>query len=221
MLSRPRDPRPPPPPLPDGSLTQIKVTKAVDGCTHKAADGDAISVHYGTSRSLLSWLLSASGVVVARAYPRGHCRATLGHLPCLEYCSIQFGWGHVRAAGWCLSRLLALPRPTDPLFFCFFFSLAAVWAPLFVETAALLPSPAPLPCSSLSAPRRPPPRGSLLWRCTAGKLEDGTPFDSSYDRGSPFDLTLGAGMVIPGTFFARTAGGGLASLTLAGAASTA
>lgn len=32
----------------------------------------------------------------------------------------------------------------------------------------------------------------------AGKLEDGTPFDSSYDRGSPFDLTLGAGMVIPG-----------------------
>jgi len=38
------------------------------------------------------------------------------------------------------------------------------------------------------------------WRFTAGKLEDGTPFDSSYDRGTPFDLTLGAGMVISGTF---------------------
>lgn len=43
------------------------------------------------------------------------------------------------------------------------------------------------------------PRASLFWRGAAGKLEDGTPFDSSYDRGSPFDLTLGAGMVIPGT----------------------
>jgi len=37
-------------------------------------------------------------------------------------------------------------------------------------------------------------------RFSAGKLEDGTPFDSSYDRGTPFDLTLGAGMVISGTF---------------------
>ena len=31
-----------------------------------------------------------------------------------------------------------------------------------------------------------------------GTLEDGTPFDASYDRGKPFDFTLGAGEVIKG-----------------------
>lgn len=31
-----------------------------------------------------------------------------------------------------------------------------------------------------------------------GKLEDGKKFDSSYDRGQPFALVLGTGMVIPG-----------------------
>lgn len=31
-----------------------------------------------------------------------------------------------------------------------------------------------------------------------GWLEDGTKFDSSLDRGQPFDFTLGAGQVIPG-----------------------
>lgn len=73
-----------PTPLADGSTTQIKVTKAVDGCTRKAADGDAISVHYGTLRSLLSWLPSASGVVAASWVWRRSC--TLGLASWLRGC---------------------------------------------------------------------------------------------------------------------------------------
>ena len=51
------------------SPAQIKVTKAVDGCTRKAADGDAISVHYGTWVALpLRWccgrLCTAAGGAV-------------------------------------------------------------------------------------------------------------------------------------------------------------
>ena len=32
----------------------------------------------------------------------------------------------------------------------------------------------------------------------AGTLEDGTPFDNSYDRGAPFETPIGAGQVIKG-----------------------
>lgn len=31
-----------------------------------------------------------------------------------------------------------------------------------------------------------------------GKLEDGTKFDSSYDRGEPLDISIGIGQVIQG-----------------------
>jgi len=41
-------------------------------------------------------------------------------------------------------------------------------------------------------------RGDVLVVHYEGKLEDGTKFDSSYDRGTPFEFHLGAGEVIQG-----------------------
>lgn len=40
--------------------------------------------------------------------------------------------------------------------------------------------------------------GDLLAIHYRGKLDDGTEFDNSYDRGETLDFTLGAGELIPG-----------------------
>ena len=41
-------------------------------------------------------------------------------------------------------------------------------------------------------------RGALITTQYRGFLEDGTPFDSSYDRGRPFQCVIGTGRVIKG-----------------------
>jgi FKBP-type peptidyl-prolyl cis-trans isomerase len=41
-------------------------------------------------------------------------------------------------------------------------------------------------------------KGDILHMHYAGKLEDGTEFDSSYTRGEPLTFTIGAGQVIKG-----------------------
>ena len=41
-------------------------------------------------------------------------------------------------------------------------------------------------------------KGDILLVHYEGKLQDGTIFDSSYERGTPFQFQLGAGDVIPG-----------------------
>lgn len=40
--------------------------------------------------------------------------------------------------------------------------------------------------------------GDIITVNYLGALKNGSKFDSSYDRGTPFDFTLGAGRVIPG-----------------------
>lgn len=41
-------------------------------------------------------------------------------------------------------------------------------------------------------------KGALITTQYAGYLEDGTQFDSSYDRGKPFQCVIGTGRVIKG-----------------------
>jgi peptidylprolyl isomerase len=45
---------------------------------------------------------------------------------------------------------------------------------------------------------REPVRGALVFAQYEGFLEDGTKFDSSYDRGRPFQFVFGTGRVIKG-----------------------
>lgn len=47
-------------------------------------------------------------------------------------------------------------------------------------------------------PGREAKEGDVVAAHYAGSLEDGTKFDSSYDRGQPFSFILGGGMVIKG-----------------------
>lgn len=41
-------------------------------------------------------------------------------------------------------------------------------------------------------------KGALITTQYRGFLEDGTPFDSSYERGKPFQCVIGTGRVIKG-----------------------
>ena len=41
-------------------------------------------------------------------------------------------------------------------------------------------------------------KGALITTHYRGFLEDGTPFDSSYDKGKPFECVIGTGRVIKG-----------------------
>lgn len=41
-------------------------------------------------------------------------------------------------------------------------------------------------------------KGALITTHYRGQLEDGTPFDSSYERGEPFQCVIGTGRVIKG-----------------------
>lgn len=41
-------------------------------------------------------------------------------------------------------------------------------------------------------------KGALITTHYRGQLEDGTPFDSSYERGKPFQCVIGTGRVIKG-----------------------
>jgi len=41
-------------------------------------------------------------------------------------------------------------------------------------------------------------KGALITTEYRGQLEDGTPFDSSYERGKPFQCVIGTGRVIKG-----------------------
>ncbi len=41
-------------------------------------------------------------------------------------------------------------------------------------------------------------KGALITTQYRGWLEDGTPFDSSFDRGKPFQCVIGTGRVIKG-----------------------
>lgn len=41
-------------------------------------------------------------------------------------------------------------------------------------------------------------KGALITAQYRGQLEDGTPFDSSYERGKPFQCVIGTGRVIKG-----------------------
>lgn len=41
-------------------------------------------------------------------------------------------------------------------------------------------------------------KGALITTQYKGQLEDGTPFDSSYERGKPFQCVIGTGRVIKG-----------------------
>jgi peptidylprolyl isomerase len=41
-------------------------------------------------------------------------------------------------------------------------------------------------------------KGSLLFVHYTGTLDDGTPFDSSHERGKPFQFVIGTGRVIKG-----------------------
>ncbi|UPQ84499.1 FKBP-type peptidyl-prolyl cis-trans isomerase [Pseudomonas knackmussii] len=41
-------------------------------------------------------------------------------------------------------------------------------------------------------------KGALITTQYRGQLEDGTPFDSSYERGKPFQCVIGTGRVIKG-----------------------
>lgn len=76
---------------------------------------------------------------------------------------------------------------------------AVAKAPVQAPPSPVAPQPAGLVCEDITVGTGPSPApGDICVMHYTGWLTDGTKFDSSVDRGRPFEFQIGQGMVIPG-----------------------